>query len=258
MAKKNNDSRFRFMNYGFEDGNGPTLDAADEVNRLFIQLYSMNLRGAEVEDRDVLEVGSGRGGGASWIARSLAPKSVVGVDFSSEAVNLCKEWYADQDNLSFVVGNAEKLPFKDESFDLVYNVESSHCYGDMGAFIEQVHRVLRKGGTFCWTDLRDAETMSLLPEMFESRGFEIVESAIVVDEVLRALDEVNEAKIEQIAKQVPKSIRKSIETFAGVKGTPVYEGFVNGSMTYHRHMMKKIDVNIGSGRGSESARMKIR
>ena len=258
MAKTNDDSRFRFMNYGFEDGDGPDLHPSDEVNRLFIQLYSMNLRGAEIEGRDVLEVGSGRGGGASWVARSLEPRSVVGVDFSSEAVNLCSQWYGDQDNLSFVEGNAEDLPFDDESFDLVYNVESSHCYGDMGAFIEQVHRVLREGGTFCWTDLRDAETMSLLPGMFESRGFEIVESAIVVDEVLRALDEINEAKIEQITKQVPKSIRKSVKTFAGVKGTPVYEGFVNGSMTYHRHMMKKIDVDINSDGGAKSARMKIR
>lgn len=258
MAKTNDDSRFRFMNYGFEDGGGPDLHPSDEVNRLFIQLYSMNLRGAEIEGRDVLEVGSGRGGGASWVAKSLEPRSVVGVDFSSKAVNLCSQWYVNQDNLSFVEGNAEDLPFDDESFDLVYNVESSHCYGDMGAFIEQVHRVLRKGGTFCWTDLRDAETMSLLPEMFESRGFEIVESAIVVDEVLRALDEINEAKIEQIAKQVPKSIRRSVETFAGVKGTPVYDGFVNGSMTYHRHMMKKIDVNLNPDGGTESARMKIR
>ena len=41
----------------------------------------------------------------------------------------------------------------------------------------------------------------------------------------RALDEINEAKIEQITKQVPKSIRKS-ENFVGVKGTPVYEGFI--------------------------------
>ena len=56
---------------------------------------------------------------------------------------MCK-WYADQDNLSFVEGNAENLPFDDESFDLVYNVESSHCYGDMGAFIEQVHRCFGK------------------------------------------------------------------------------------------------------------------
>ena len=69
MAKTNDDSRFRFMNYGFEDGDGPDLHPSDEVNRLFIQLYSMNLRGAEIEGRDVLEVGSGRGGGASWVAR---------------------------------------------------------------------------------------------------------------------------------------------------------------------------------------------
>jgi len=258
MAKRNDDSRFRFMNYGFEDGNGPNLDPSDEVNRLFIQLYSMNLRGAKVEGQNILEVGSGRGGGASWIARSLAPRSVVGVDFSSEAVSLCCKWYADQDNLSFVEGNAENLPFDDESFDLVYNVESSHCYGDMGAFIEQVHRVLRKGGTFCWTDLRDTETMSLLPEMFKSRGFEIMQSAIIVDEVLRALDDINQQKIEQIAKEVPKSIRKSVETFAGVKGTPVYEGFVNGSMTYHRHMMRKVDTDFVPNHGSESVRMKIR
>ena len=58
----------------------------------------------------------------------------------------------EQDNLSFE--NAEDLPFDDESFDLVYNVESSYYYGDMGAFIEQVHRVLRRyflldGSTRC-------------------------------------------------------------------------------------------------------------
>jgi hypothetical protein len=29
-------------------------------------------------------------------------------------------------------------------------------------------------------------------------------------------------------------------------------------MTYHRHMMKKIDVNLSSDGGKENARMKIR
>jgi len=258
MAKTNDDSRFRFMNYGFEDDDGPDLHPSDEINRLFIQLYYMNLRDTEIKGRDILEVGSGRGGGASWVARSLAPRSVVGVDFSSEAVILCNKWYGDQDNLSFVEGDAEKLPFADESFDLVYNVESSHCYGDMDAFIGQVHRVLRKGGIFCWTDLRDADTMSLLPEMFKSRGFLIIKSDIIVEQVLRALDIINDAKIEQISKQVPKSIRRSVETFAGVRGTPVYEGFVNGSMTYHRHMMQKIDVELDLDSSKKGARMKVR
>ena len=239
LAKANDQSEFRFMNYGFEDGDGPKLDAEDEPNRTFIQLYSMNIRGVDLEGRDVLEVGSGRGGGASWIAKTHSPARLVGVDFSPEAVRHCKRWYANQTNLEFIEGNAQDLPFEDESFDVVYNVESSHCYGDMAAFIEQANRILRPGGLFCWTDLRDSETMASLPALFQSKGFEIVESSNVVQEVIKALDEVNEQKMKAIEDNVPKSARRSFETFAGVKGTPVYGGFVTGSMAYRRILMRK-------------------
>ena len=215
------------------------LEDEDEANRMFIQLYSMNIRGVELEGKQVLEVGSGRGGGASWIAKTHKPAKLTGVDFSAEAVGHCQSWYADQSNLEFIEGNAQDLPFDDATFDVVYNVESSHCYGDMGAFVEQAFRVLKPGGRFCWTDLRDAKTMDTLPALFESKGFEIVESADVVQEVLLALDEINETKMKAIEEKVPNSVRRSFETFAGVKGTPVYEGFVSGSMAYHRHLMLK-------------------
>jgi len=239
LAKANDDSGFRFMNYGFEDGNGPELEDEDEANRMFIQLYSMNIRGVDLEGKQVLEVGSGRGGGASWIGKTHKPAKLTGVDFSAEAVGHCQSWYADQSNLEFIEGNAQDLPFVDATFDVVYNVESSHCYGDMGAFVAQAFRVLKPGGMFCWTDLRDAKTMETLPALFESKGFEIVESADVVQEVLLALDEINETKMKAIEEKVPNSVRRSFETFAGVKGTPVYEGFVSGSMAYHRHLMRK-------------------
>ena len=239
LAKANDDSGFRFMNYGFEDGNGPELEDEDEANRMFIQLYSMNIRGVDLEGKQVLEVGSGRGGGASWIAKTHKPAKLTGVDFSAEAVGHCQSWYADQSNLEFIEGNAQDLPFEDATFDVVYNVESSHCYGDMGAFVEQAIRVLKPGGMFCWTDLRDAKTMETLPALFESKGFEIVESADVAQEVIRALDEINETKMKAIEEKVPNSVRRSFETFAGIKGTPVYEGFVSGSMAYHRHFMRK-------------------
>ena len=239
LARANDDRDFRFMNYGFEDGNGPDLEAEDEPNRMFIQLYSMNIRGVDLEGKQVLEVGSGRGGGASWIAKTHSPAKLTGVDFSAEAVSHCKRWYADQHNLEFIEGNAQELPLDNDTFDVVYNVESSHCYGDMGAFVEQAYRVLKPGGMFCWTDLRDAKTMATLPPLFQSKGFEIVESADVVQEVIQALDEINEMKIKAIEEKVPQSVRRSFETFAGLKGTPVYEGFVSGSMAYHRHLMRK-------------------
>ena len=81
--------------------------------------------------------------------------------------------------------------------------------------------------------------METLPALFESKGFEIVESANVAQEVIQALDEINETKMKAIEEKVPNSVRRSFETFAGIKGTPVYEGFVSGSMPYHRHLMRK-------------------
>ena len=53
------------------------LSPEDEPDRLFIQLYHMNVRDTDLEGKEVLEIGSGRGGGASWISRTMNPKSLV-------------------------------------------------------------------------------------------------------------------------------------------------------------------------------------
>ena len=63
MARSQTNSEFSFMNYGFKDDDEIELSENDEPDRLFIQLYHMNIRGIEIKGREVLEVGSGRGGG---------------------------------------------------------------------------------------------------------------------------------------------------------------------------------------------------
>jgi SAM-dependent methyltransferase len=45
--------------------------------------------------------------------------------------------------LKFVPGDAEFLPFANNRFDVVINVESSHCYRSMQSFIRQAFRVLK-------------------------------------------------------------------------------------------------------------------
>ena len=61
LAKAKAWGDFGFMNYGFIDENPPRLESEDESDRLFIQLYHMNIRDVELDDKTVLEVGSGRG-----------------------------------------------------------------------------------------------------------------------------------------------------------------------------------------------------
>jgi ubiquinone/menaquinone biosynthesis C-methylase UbiE len=52
---------------------------------------------------------------------------------------------------SYVTGR-EKLPFPDESFDAVINVEASHAYPQLSRFLGEVARVLHPGGHFFYAD----------------------------------------------------------------------------------------------------------
>ena len=125
------------MNYGFHSsGLELKLQEEDEIERYPIQLYSFVANQADVKDKNILEVGSGRGGGASFIARYLLPSYVTGIDISKDAIELCSKIYSIP-NLDFIVGDSESIPFADNSYDILINVESSHCYGDMKKFLSE-------------------------------------------------------------------------------------------------------------------------
>ena len=239
MARSQTDPNFRFMNYGFTDESELKLSEGDEPDRLFIQLYNMNIRDVEMEGKEALEIGSGRGGGASWIARTYKPKSLLAVDYSAEAVALSQGWFSDQDNLEFKEGNAQDLPLPDESFDIAYNVESSHCYSNIPDFLSEVFRVLRPGGRFCWTDMRDTRTMEKMHDQFLMTGFSIDSRSDVTKNVVDALDLIDEGRREMIRQSAPSSLRKSFETFGGVPGTPVYEALKSGKIQYFRYLLSK-------------------
>lgn len=88
---------------------------------------------------------SGRGGGASFVARYLQPKSVVGLDLTHEVVDLCSKIHGDVPGLRFVQGDAQNLPFLNSQFDVIFNVESSHCYPDTLKFFGEAYRCLAPG-----------------------------------------------------------------------------------------------------------------
>ncbi len=179
---------FAFMNYGYLPPEPVPLDAADEPNRAFIGLYHQAVAGLPLDGARVLEVGSGRGGGAAYIARTFAPAEVVGADFSSTAVNRARRFHADVPRLTFQVGDAEALPFPDASFDVIVNIESSHCYADVGAFAREVHRVLKPGGVFTWADMRNPAMLPALERDFAVPGLEQVAETDLTAGVVAALD----------------------------------------------------------------------
>ncbi len=228
-----------FMNYGYVDDNSPNLSKEDESSRLFIQLYNMNVRDLDLKEKQVLEIGSGRGGGASWIARTYSPSMLTAIDYSPKAAKMCSRKFSHVENLKFFEGNAMKMNFEDNTFDVIYNVESSHCYSNMAAFSKEVYRVLKPGGQFAWTDFRDKKGKKIVNESFSLAGLKIIKDIDITAEVITALNQINEEKQAMIQKGTGRFIRRSFETFAGVKGTPVYEAFQNNSLGYYHCILQK-------------------
>jgi len=158
VALKSDDSPF--LNYGYAplDSNATSikLDPQDETDRNSIQLYHRVAAARDLRGKQVLEIGCGRGGGASFIARYLEPDSMTGLDLSARAVRYCRRRHPIK-GLTFLQGNAEALPVSPNTFDAVINVESSHCYPSFERFIAEVARVLRPNGHFLFADIRARE-----------------------------------------------------------------------------------------------------
>ena len=235
LAKRATDSGWTFMNYGYiskNDNYSLDLKSEDESNRLFIQLYNYASSQIPVDNRKILEVGSGRGGGASFIARYLHPKSMTGLDYSSSAVELSKKIHNNITNLKFIKGDAEKLPFDDNTFDAVINVESSHCYGHMKSFLNEVYRVLKKGGHFSWVDLRGKDMIKDTESAFEELDMKCIHEQTITSEVIEGLDGIHERKMEMIKLHVPKLLQPAFKDFSGVKNSKIYNAFNDGSAVY--------------------------
>lgn len=96
----------------------------------------------------VLDLGCGDGLNIS-ILHSLGIRDVVGVDISKELIRLAKK---NNSKTKFYVGSAEKLPFKKETFDVIFVDSVFHHIIDYQKVVKELKRVLKKNGKLCFIE----------------------------------------------------------------------------------------------------------
>ena len=148
---------------------------------------------------NVLDVGCGAG----WLSRRLAklvPQGrVVGMDVSDEMIRHARRASVDFENLMFVTGEVEEIPWEPNFFSHAISVESSYYWPDPAAAIRDIFRVLRPGGAawilinyyrdnpHChqWGDLLAVKTHLLSAEewseFFRAAGFASVQHERIAD-----------------------------------------------------------------------------
>lgn len=90
-------------------------------------------------DAKFLSVGIGKGD----LERRLKYKNISGVDISKEMIKMCK---ANNPNFKLLVRNAEKLPYKDNSFDIVFARNYLRNFVNPTKAFKEMYRVLKVGG----------------------------------------------------------------------------------------------------------------
>ena len=112
--------------------------------------FMINLRFSLIREfgagRDVLDLCCGTG---SFLIPMLGiVKSAVGLDFSSNMLDGFRRQLGGPmpGNLKLVEADASSVPFRDEIFDFVYSYTALYNVPDLAGALNEVGRVLRRGG----------------------------------------------------------------------------------------------------------------
>ena len=232
---------WKFMNYGYagDDMVGlPKLEGDEWAQRHAAYLYHRVAARVDLRERDVLEVGSGRGGGASYVKRHLKARRVVGLDIASWAVAFCRRVH-QVDGLEFIEGDAEALPFEDSSFDAVINIESSFCYPSIERFFAEVRRVLRPQGYFLYADIRLTHEVEELERKIAHSGLTLVERSEITPNVVASLKIDSAYRARSGERLAPPFMRKHFNVFLGVAGTRIPVQLGDGRMRYLAYVLRK-------------------
>ena len=93
----------------------------------------------------ILDLGSGTGYLSIEIARRSPNLQVYGIDLSRQMIKIARRHAQGIDNARFVFGNADDLPFEDDSVDFIVSTGSLHHWKKPAKVFDECFRVLKTG-----------------------------------------------------------------------------------------------------------------
>jgi ubiquinone/menaquinone biosynthesis C-methylase UbiE len=222
-------------NYGFAPAEG------HHPQRFQHQMYRELFRryGATRELKPglkLLEVSCGRGGGLNAaLADYPGIFEATGLDVAASAIEFCRKTYGESERLRFVEGSAMALPFPDNSFDAVVNVEASNDYPDRDQFFREVKRVLEPDGVFLYTDSFRTEKADEATGALKAAGFAAEYSDITAN-VAEACRLDSPRRRDVIRSRAPLLAKlflgRQLDNYAAVEGSRKFDAFRTGRRTY--------------------------
>jgi len=236
------DRHLRFFNFGYrplegEAPMGPRLGAGFP-NQDSAQLLFQVIGDTDLRDRDVVEIGCGRGGNLWLVRRTFQPSSVTGLDIAERSVAYCRRSMPERE-ARFAVSDAEALPLGAGVADAVLSVETSCTYPRIELFFREVARILRPGGHFLYTDLMLTQLVPAFVEALEELGLAVEHERDITANVCASRD-ARAARQRLAFGERPDSDAATMLEFVGQSGSRLYDALVDGHHRYTLLRMRKV------------------
>jgi len=145
------------------------------LQRLIFEPVQETILGAareEVPDpRAILDVGCGTGRLLRVAAQAFPSARLEGVDPAVEMVRHAQAVLPASSRITFRQAAAERLPFRDAQFDLVFSTMTFHHWSDQRAGVAEVARVLKPGGRWLLADFIATGFMRYVRRLFRLNRF---------------------------------------------------------------------------------------
>jgi sarcosine/dimethylglycine N-methyltransferase len=153
---------FYFHIWGGEDIHIGLYEREDEpifdASRRTVESMAATLSGLGPGCR-VLDIGAGYGGAARYLAKTYGCR-VVALNLSEKENERDRQMNREQgldETIEVIDASFEKIPFPDESFDVVWSQDAILHSGERARVIAEAARVLKPGGEMVFTDIMQVE-----------------------------------------------------------------------------------------------------
>jgi len=239
VNEKIGDSPVFFLNHGYSPAY-PEFENLPFKHQL--SLYKKCIEDLDLNNKTVLEVGCGRGGGSKWISENYNV-DMHGCDITPSHIELCK--LNESENLHYKFGRADNLPYDSESIDVIISVEASQHFDDLGAFFQMAFYRIKEGGKIVIMDGYGISEKSKSNGMkgidqykqFAEFWFQDVEIEIVTENVQNACKEDLLLMQDYIE---PEEVAEFMSQVSGES----YKRYMSGNRGYFKLTATKIESDV--------------
>ncbi len=173
----------------------------------------------KIKPVNILDIGTGTGEAAFLLKEAYPSAKITGIDIAPGMIDIAKS-KPQSSGINFEVADAERLPYKSGSFDLVVSASTLHWVADIRKAFREAFRMLKEDGCFIFETF-GPDTLIELRSSFMLKvdsSADYFHEYLSMDEIRKILEQCQFNVLNISSKNLKQLYDNSREIFKTIKG----------------------------------------